>query len=273
MTSYITPPKNNSSPPSPILFNTVGAVDTWYFGNYSVDSYEFDTEVLGLTFTAKSTVAPNYNQSPIANIIGPEYLVGVRPPFAGTGQNTYSTLTHILSDTSFNLTNSDSFTFVYQTLHPTFVDHNIYCNILLDMCTKGFTKAGIWIEHYETIAYVYIIDDSAGLHITKFIYPMGFNPWKSGQFITWKWVFNKANSYGIVTTKIEGFSAVNQSANCLKIAGPDFSALDAVTFTGTTPNFCWFGNGASIAPSSGVVMDIYQVAFAKNITYDPGELP
>lgn len=259
--------------PSPTLFSETGAVDTWYFGKLTQQLYTFNTEVLELAFTAESAVAINYNQMPIPQVSGASFLKGVRPPFAGTGQNTYCTLSHPLVATDFDLGASDSFTLVYQTKHETFLDHNNNCILLLDMCTNTFGKAGIVIDYHPTLVDVWIVDDAAATHRTRFTYPVSFSPWKSGQFITWKWVFDRALTRGVVHTKIEGASSVDQSANCVKAAGPNWSATGAVTFSGGSPGFSWFGYGSQTSPAGGVVCNMYQAAFAKNITYDPGVLP
>lgn len=255
----------------PTLFGQTGAVDTWYIGRlYDVDTYTAVTEKLGLTLTTKPATSAGYNLHgvPVQTSFN---LKGLRGPCNNTNDRFWGMCAiDDLVDTSYDLLDSDSFRLVYQTKFETGTLSTTGACIM-DLGSIGLTSGGIFVEMYTTSIYVYVQDDAAGLHVTRFIYPGGFTPWKDGVFYTWTWTFNKANPYGTVTVKAEGAGAVDYSADCFKQSGPDFSALDAITFSGkgAEMRLGGFQGGAT----GGLPVDFYQLAFAKNITYNPGTLP
>lgn len=169
----IRPPIRVPVTPDPVftLFNTTGAVDTIYFGRFAgVDDYAINSEILSLPFSTISNVATSYSQHVLTNTSNESNIAGVRCPYTGSGDKTYCTISHTLTNTAFNLTNANSFTLTYQMKHDANAFGDTSCITILDMCTDNIDKAGIIVESSSDAVSVYVYDDASGIHTTSLLY-------------------------------------------------------------------------------------------------------
>lgn len=273
MTSFKYPySKNNwSYQNTPNLFVKNKAVDTWYVGRLnSVDIFDTSTEILNLPITCFLGVSNGWHQKGLP-VDGPQGLKGLRNPVIND-DNRVAAIFGVdnLENISYDLSAADSFVFVLQTKFSSLPPHHTSGNII-DFGTKGLTSAGIYFFYANFSFFIIIYDDLGNLHTTQFIYPKGFTPYADNIFYTWVWKFNKNNTKGSLFLKAENEEIVDYSVSCVKYNGLDFSALDAITFSGKNAPLILSGYYAA-APAS-LPINFYQIAFSKDLTYDPGILP
>lgn len=268
------PPRINTvtpvTPADPVLFDLTGATDAWYLGELvGLTTSSTTTRVLGLTLQKGLSASAAYTIEPYP-ITGPGNLSGLLTPCNNTnGRFAAQAGVDNIVSTAYDLTASDSFTFVMQTCHANLESSN-FSPVIFDWGTKTLTSAGFYVELTQTYMNWYFVDNLSVLHTTTFAFPGSFNPWKDGNVYTWIWRYNKASAYGTVSVKKQGTPIVDYAANCSKLAGVDFSALGAITFSGKSAALALAGAN-TLAPTCNPIA-FFQVAYAKNLTYDPGDL-